>query len=78
MLMFNKPIKYNGTVRCEGRCRSTVAIKEGFYHCYECGYDLCLNCLDQKSPEKFQNRCEANAIYTCPLKCDIKSKLTAK
>jgi hypothetical protein len=76
--MFHKPIQYQGTVRCEGRCRSTVMPSQGFYHCYPCGYDICLKCLDQTDPSKFENRCKANQIHACPLKCDKKEKMTSK
>ena len=78
MLMYHKPIQYTGRVRCEGVCRGTVDCTKGFYHCYPCGYDTCLNCLQASDPTKFENRCKAYEIHSCPLKCSKKEKMTSE
>lgn len=55
-----------------------MKIEDGFFHCKECNWDLCLNCLSAYHPELIEKRCvkPKRIGHLCPLKCNLNRKLS--
>ena len=80
LLLYSVPIECKGRIpkiTCNGPCSKTIKLEEGFFHCKECNWDLCLDCMSIYHPELIDKRCVKSTKVTnsCPLKCSMADKL---
>ena len=75
-LLYAKPLDYDfdGNIECGGTCNRNVLIpSNGFFHCKECQWDLCLECMAEFHPEIKSKKCQRGKFRSlCPLNCRLR------
>lgn len=73
MLLYSKPIAYEGHAECN-ECASRIVYTDGFFHCSICCFDLCFKCFLKGNRDKYLSTCKARERFECPLKCSQNEK----